>query len=210
VLHSIRSLLCTATNATPHERMFLFPRKSASMTGLPSWLTSPGIVLLWKHVRGTKTDPLVERVHLLHANPQYAYIAHPDGREETISIKDLAPSGAPPTPAPQHPTPLPSPATPLASLTPDYTMLTAFAPQPRPARVDTVGGHRSGPKPSTSNRPDDIGPCITATSTLAQIDQTSPSPRPLTAMLWTGTLVLLSSPLFPPTPPRRTSFLNKG
>ena len=28
VLHSIRSLLCTATNETPHERLFSFPRKN--------------------------------------------------------------------------------------------------------------------------------------------------------------------------------------
>ena len=29
-LHSIRSLLCTATNCTPHERMFSFQRKSTA------------------------------------------------------------------------------------------------------------------------------------------------------------------------------------
>ena len=38
VLHSIRSLLCTATNETPHERVFTFPRKSTSVSSLPSWL----------------------------------------------------------------------------------------------------------------------------------------------------------------------------
>ncbi len=30
-LHSIRSLLCTATNTTPHERMFTYPRKSTNV-----------------------------------------------------------------------------------------------------------------------------------------------------------------------------------
>ena len=35
-LHSIRSLLCTTTNATPHERLFAFNRKSESGTTLPS------------------------------------------------------------------------------------------------------------------------------------------------------------------------------
>ena len=92
-LHSIRSLLCTATNATPHERMFVFPRKSSSGTSLPSWLTSPGPVLLQKHVRTHKSDPLVETVRHLHANPQYAYVAYRDGREDTVSIRDLAPAG---------------------------------------------------------------------------------------------------------------------
>ena len=46
VLHLIRSLLCTATNATPHERMFSFQRRSATGTSLPSWLVNPGKVLL--------------------------------------------------------------------------------------------------------------------------------------------------------------------
>ncbi|XP_062909829.1 LOW QUALITY PROTEIN: uncharacterized protein LOC134349429 [Mobula hypostoma] len=88
-LHSIRSLLCTATNATLHERLFSFPRKSTTGTTLPSWLTSPGPVLLRKHARSNKYSPIVERVHLLHANPQYAYVVLPDGREDTVSIRDL-------------------------------------------------------------------------------------------------------------------------
>ena len=84
--------------------MFVFPRKSSSGTSLPSWLTSPGPVLLQKHVRTHKSDPLVETVRLLHANPQYAYVAYHDGWEDTVSIRDLAPAGttshdpAPPAP----------------------------------------------------------------------------------------------------------------
>ncbi|GFU87644.1 putative retrovirus-related pol polyprotein from transposon opus [Trichonephila clavipes] len=35
-LHSIRSLLCTATNATPHERMFSHPRRSHSACSIPT------------------------------------------------------------------------------------------------------------------------------------------------------------------------------
>ena len=37
-LHSIRSLLCTSTNMTPHERLFNFPRKSTSGHSIPTWL----------------------------------------------------------------------------------------------------------------------------------------------------------------------------
>ncbi|XP_072098229.1 uncharacterized protein [Mobula birostris] len=69
--------------------------KSTTGTTLPSWLTSPGPVLLRKHARSNKYSPIVERVHLLHANPQYAYVVLPDGREDTVSIRDLAPAGAP-------------------------------------------------------------------------------------------------------------------
>jgi len=36
-LHSIRSLLCTATNCTPHERMFSFPQRAACAPSLLSW-----------------------------------------------------------------------------------------------------------------------------------------------------------------------------
>jgi transposase InsO family protein len=93
VLHSVRTLLCTATNCTPHERMFNFHRKSGTGTSLPTWLSNPGIVLLRRFVRHSKQEPLVDEVELLEANPQYAFIRYPDGRESTVSIKDLAPRG---------------------------------------------------------------------------------------------------------------------
>ena len=73
VLHSIRSLLCTATNETPHERFFTFPRRSSSGASIPTWMAEPGAVLLKRHVRPTKADPLVDEVELLQANPHYAF-----------------------------------------------------------------------------------------------------------------------------------------
>ena len=90
-LHSIRSLLCTATNETPHERLFKFSRRSSSGASIPTWMTEPGAVLLKRHVRTSKTDPLVDEVELLQANPHYAFIRYPDGRETTVSTKHLAP-----------------------------------------------------------------------------------------------------------------------
>ena len=91
-LHSIRSLLCTSTNCTPHERFFCFVRKSKSGTSLPSWL-KPGPVLLKKKVRTSKYDPAVEKVELLQANPQYAFVKMSSGKECTVSLRDLAPCG---------------------------------------------------------------------------------------------------------------------
>jgi hypothetical protein len=93
VLHSTRSLLSTATNCTPHERLFNFQRKSASGVSLPTWLSNPGPVLLRRYVRSHKTDPLVDEVTLLEANPKYAHIRFPNGRESTVSLRDLAPCG---------------------------------------------------------------------------------------------------------------------
>ena len=112
-LHSIRSLLCTATNATPHERIFGFARRSPTGASVPTWLTSPGLVLLKRHVRQSKTEPLVDEVELLQANPQYAHVRYPDGRETTVSLRHLAPSGdlreeVPPA-SPPEPTPAPAP-----------------------------------------------------------------------------------------------------
>ena len=93
VLHSIRTLLCTATNCTPHERVFNFQRRSGTGVSLPSWLLEPGKVLLRRFVRRSKQDPLVDEVELLQANPQYAHVRFPNGRETTVSVKDLAPVG---------------------------------------------------------------------------------------------------------------------
>ena len=89
-LHSIRSLLCTTTNSTPHERLFSFPRRSANGASIPTWLTTPGKVYLRRHVRN-KTDPLVDEVDLIEATPTYAHIRYNDGRESTVSTSDLAP-----------------------------------------------------------------------------------------------------------------------
>ena len=92
-LHAIRSLLCTATNETPHERLFKYNRKSATGTTLPNWLSSPGRVLMKRNVRSSKYDPLVDEVDLLDCNPLYAHVRLLDGRETTVSLHQLAPLG---------------------------------------------------------------------------------------------------------------------
>ena len=50
-------------------------------------------MLLKRHLRSSKYEPLVDEVNLLEANPQYAHVRFPDGREDTVSIKHLAPTG---------------------------------------------------------------------------------------------------------------------
>ena len=90
-LYSVRSLLCTTTNSTPHERFFSFTRRSPNGKSLPAWLTSPGPVFLRKFVRSHKNDDLVEEVELTDVNPTYARVRFADGRESNVSIRDLAP-----------------------------------------------------------------------------------------------------------------------
>ena len=92
-LNAVRSLLCTATNATPHERLFSFHRRSTIGTTLPQWLLAGGRVLMKKQTRSSKYDPVAHEVDLLECNPQYAHVRLPNGREETVSIKHLAPPG---------------------------------------------------------------------------------------------------------------------
>ena len=44
-----------------------------------------------KDMRNNKYEPLVDEVQLIEANPQYAHIRYPDGRETTVSLRHLAP-----------------------------------------------------------------------------------------------------------------------
>ena len=107
-LHSIRSLLSTATNTTPHERFFGYQRCSSCGSSITSWLSTPGPVMLRKFARHSKTDTLVDEVQLMDVNPSYAYIRYSDGRESTVSLKDLSPCPASPKPIPHDNTVPPS------------------------------------------------------------------------------------------------------
>ena len=57
---------------------------------MPTWLSTPGTVLLTQHNRQSKYEPLVEEVELLDANPEYAHVKFARGRESTVSLQDLA------------------------------------------------------------------------------------------------------------------------
>ena len=48
-------------------------------------------MLLKGFVENCKYEPNVTEVELLEANPQYAYIKYPNGRESIVSLRHLAP-----------------------------------------------------------------------------------------------------------------------
>ena len=48
-------------------------------------------VFLKRKVRNSKYEPYVEEVELIEANPEYAHVKFPNGRESTVSLRDLAP-----------------------------------------------------------------------------------------------------------------------
>ncbi len=54
---------------------------------MPSWLTTPGSILILQQNRNTKQNSLLEEADLID-NPDYAFVLFKDGRESNI-----APSG---------------------------------------------------------------------------------------------------------------------
>ena len=90
-LHSIRTLISVSTNCIPHECLFQYQRWSATECKVPSWLSTPGQVLIKKHVRKSNYDPLIEEVKLIEANLQYAHNRYLNGKEATVSGQHLAP-----------------------------------------------------------------------------------------------------------------------
>ena len=88
-LFCIRSLVCTSTNSTPHERMFRHARRTTTGIATPTWLKGP--LYMRKFVRNNKYEPIVQEVELIHANPDYATVRQRDGKEITVSLKHLAP-----------------------------------------------------------------------------------------------------------------------
>lgn len=90
-LHSLRSLLCTSTNCTPHERFFLHSRLSTLGPSIPTWLMEARSVYVKRHVRHNKSDPLVDKADVIQVNPQYVVVRFPNGRESSISLRDVSP-----------------------------------------------------------------------------------------------------------------------
>ena len=90
-LHSIRTLLCTSTNQTPHERFLSFTRRTMTGHALPSWLLNQGKVLMKVHAKKSKYDADVEEVELINVNPTYAHVKTAIGKDLTVSLRDLSP-----------------------------------------------------------------------------------------------------------------------
>ncbi|XP_069765878.1 uncharacterized protein [Narcine bancroftii] len=141
-LHSTWSLLCTATNQTPHERMFAFPRKSGTVMEWPACLSEPGTVLLKSHTRTCETDPLIQPSN-------YAHVKFPDGSTHIVLLRDLALSGSPLPHAPTQSDPerLDSP-TPPPAYNSKHSDGHAEAPLPH------VGNSGAGPEVQPSHTTD--------------------------------------------------------
>ena len=96
-LSSIRTLLSTATNETPHDRLFKFARSSIIGTDLPSFLTVPGRNIFLKRFNIAKNETPVERVTLVETlSPYFARIERSNGTIDTVSTRHLAQCGETP------------------------------------------------------------------------------------------------------------------
>ena len=71
--------------------MFAFSRRSSFGLSVPTWLSNPGPVLLKRHVKTSKYEPLVDEVELVHATPSYAHVRLQDGRETTTFFERHCP-----------------------------------------------------------------------------------------------------------------------
>ena len=91
VLHAQRTLLCTATNQTPHERLFSFQRRSASGKPVPSWLLTQKRCWPRGMLEGLSMTHYVTRSTLSQSTPQMLESGTQGGREDTVSLRDLAP-----------------------------------------------------------------------------------------------------------------------
>ena len=92
----MRTLLCTATNMTPHERFLPFPRQSVNGSTLPDFLLNNGTKILHKrHITG-KLDCPTETVTLQETlSPHFARVQFPDGRADTVTTRCLSPMPQP-------------------------------------------------------------------------------------------------------------------
>ena len=102
---------------------------------------------------------MVEKVELIDANPEYAHVRLPDGRETTVSVRHLAPAGTPPSdiPSPGVSSPgvsVPGTAPPGNGVGVDVDDATAFYPraivESSPARVSAPQGIRKPPSDGTA------------------------------------------------------------
>ena len=93
----MQTLLCTATNETPHNRFLRFPCQSSYGSTLPDYLLKQGSPILHKRHSVLKGDPVIEKVTLQETiSPYFARIQYNDGRCDTVSTRTLSSYVSPP------------------------------------------------------------------------------------------------------------------
>ena len=171
VLSVMRSLLSTATNETPHQRLFKYPRRFVGQSTIPDWMFESQNAYLRRHVR-SKQDPIVDPVKILEVNPYFTYIQRPDGRQDTVSNRDLAPcpestnsdssTSYPINSSPSQTSPFVSSDTQSPSTIADSTPLSQSSTSFTPPTTST-----SSPTPTTTSPPIS-SPCLRRSSRISK------------------------------------------
>lgn len=158
-LHSIRSLISTATNATPHERLFSFAR-SQFVTNHFTFEVDK-FMYLKKFVRN-KSEPLVERVEVVNRNPNYTEILHGNGRFDRVSNNDLSPCPDMPPVTNELPVPIVTDLPPSLPPDPDLTMSPPLPPSPESPSLlpERSPSSPSSPAPSFPTSPAPATPVL--------------------------------------------------
>ena len=91
-LASMRCLLSTATNESPHQRFFAFDRRSSVGFSTPKWMQPGKTVYLKQYVRPAKDHPLVSPTKIIETiGESFARVQFSNNRVDTISTSGLAP-----------------------------------------------------------------------------------------------------------------------
>ena len=115
------------------------------------WLTIPGAIYLKRHVCTSKMELLVDEAEFIGANSHYAHVRYPDGRETTVSTRNLAPCGEPMDRLPPYVPIQPGPSLegeldPHSVSTPDSSEIEGIPAPPSTPNPDVLLSGQSVPK----------------------------------------------------------------
>lgn len=74
------------------EHVILYTRRVTTVTSHLTWLLNSSRILLNNQNRRPRYESLVEAVGLLACNQTYARVPLPDGREDSVSLRNMAPA----------------------------------------------------------------------------------------------------------------------
>ena len=83
---SIRTLIGRATNSTPHDQVFGFPRRRSSVQRIANWLAPKNGISLETFVRNN-SDPLIKPSKVVEVvNDLFVRIQRPSGSIDSVSL----------------------------------------------------------------------------------------------------------------------------
>ncbi|KAI0986275.1 hypothetical protein GJ496_011776 [Pomphorhynchus laevis] len=88
--HTIPAFHCYKSNTS--QAFIHISRKTNDGCPCPDWLVKSQDVLVKRHARRSKFEPLVDTARLVLANPTYVIVRYPNNREAIVSLRYLSPT----------------------------------------------------------------------------------------------------------------------